>query len=470
MDDNKIEKIRELCSKYNYRALVYAHYPHKNYWNMNFTEEDYKKSLLLLEKDNNPLMLYVHIPFCKIQCFYCCCHTCITNDYQEIKEYMKHLYKELDLLIDFLKKNSIKPNIKEIHLGGGSPTILNETDFNELIEKISKIADIPNIREFSIEIDPRFVNKDKLIYYSKKGINRISFGIQDFDLNVQKAINRVQEETLLAPLMTPEIRSYFPNGINFDMLCGLPNQTTETIKKTFDTLLKFSPDRVCFSYLGFFPEHAKHQLMMIDGKNNRPTKLPEGFEKMMIFLTGAEILMKNGYYRTGYDHFAKATDEVAESLKSGKMKWNSLGVTTGDYADTIAIGANATSTVKNCYSQDKYYKEGYTEDIELGKLPVYRGYVLNNDELIRREVIQLIRNYGKINYTELGEKLKIDFNDYFKDEIKALKPFEQDGLLTTSEDGFAISDIGMEFVLYVCGVFDKFSSKKEKKEPTEIDD
>jgi oxygen-independent coproporphyrinogen III oxidase len=463
MDENKIKKIKELCSKYNYRARVYAHYPHKDFWNMDFNEDDYKKSLLQLKDKNkdSSAMLYVHIPFCKIQCFYCCCHTCIPEDYKEIRNYLDYLFKEFDLLHDFFKENSINPNIREIHIGGGSPTILTKDDFNALIEKIGTIVDLKNIREFSLEIDPRFIDKDKLKYYSTKGINRVSFGIQDFDPDVQKAINRVQPPEILEKILTPDVRNYFSHGINFDMLCGLPNQTVESTKRTFETLLKFSPDRVCFSYLGFFPKHAKHQLIMIDGKNGRPTKLPDYIETKMIFLKGTEMLMNSGYTRTGYDHFAKSTDNLTESLKKGKMTWNSLGVTTGDYSNTIAVGGNATGTIGNAYSQDLYYKEGYIEELEKGKLPVYRGYVLNEDDLKRREVIQLIRNYGKINYHELGEKLNIDFKEYFKEEIMSLKEFADDGILIYDENGFEITEIGMEFILYVCMKFDNFLKNNE---------
>lgn len=464
MDDKKIKKLRELISKYNYKVLVYAHYPHKNYWQVDFPESKFKESLLLLanERKDYPLMLYVHIPFCNVQCFYCTCHSCLPDSYNEIKNYLEYLYKEFDLMIDFFNKNSIKPNIKEIHIGGGSPTILKKEDFDRLMEKISLLADLKNIREFSIEIDPRFVSKDMMKYYSEKGINRISFGIQDFDLNVQKAINRVQPESIVKKLMTPEIRNYFSQGINFDMLVGLPNQTVESIKKTIEALLKLSPDRVCFSYLGFFPEHAKHQLIMIDGKNGRPARLPDEYERRLIFLAGAEMLINNGYIRTGYDHFAKATDELIDSLKQRKMKWNALGVTTGDYSDTLAIGASSTNTIGNYYSQNLYYKEGYIERIKENKFPVYKGYVLDDDDIKRREVVQSIRNFLRLDYDEMSKRLGIDFKEYFKDEISKLKEFVEDGIISLNGNGFDVTEIGIEFVLYICRIFDKYIMENKK--------
>jgi len=458
MDDKFKKKIKELLEKYSNKTFMYIEYPHKSFWSKDFSEEEFKKALLLLgsEKKDSPLMLYVHIPYCKIQCFYCTCHTCIMNDYKEVKEYLGYLYKEMQIIKEFLEKNSIKPNFKEVHIGGGSPTILNEEDFNILIDKIDSLVNIKNLREFSLEIDPRFVDKEKLRYYSSEGINRISFGIQDFELDVQKAINRVQPVDMVEKLMTSEIRKWFSHGINFDILCGLPNQTTETIKRTFETIVRLSPDRVCFNYLDFSPKYAKHQMIMIDGKNGRPLSLPNEYERKMIFLTGSEVLLKNEYVKIGYDHFAIASDEVVKSLVEGKLKWNALGVTTGDYSDVIAVGPNSTSTIGNYYSQNLYFNEGYYDKLKNGNLPIYRGYELNKDDLIRREVIQTIRNFGVINYQELGEKLKIDFKKYFMNEIESLKEFEKDGILIQNQEGFKITKVGKEFVLYVCSKFDKY--------------
>ncbi len=471
MEETTKKKIKRLMEKYNYRTYVYAEYPHKSYWTKEFYEDMYKKALLTLgsEKKDSPLMLYIHIPFCKIQCFYCTCHTYITNDYQKVKDYLDSLYKELALLKDFFNENSIKPNFTEIHIGGGSPTLLKEEEFDVLIKNISELVEINKLREFSLEIDPRTIDKERLRYYSKKGINRISFGIQDFESDVQKAINRVQPFELVEKLMTPEIRNIFSHGINLDILCGLPNQTTETIKRTFEKIIHLSPDRVCYSFLGFFPEYAKHQYLMFDGKNGRPNRLPDKYERRIMFMTGVEMLLKNGYIRTGYDHFTKSTDEIVESLKKGKMRWNALGITTGDYRDIIAIGACSTNTIGKYYSQNLYYNEGYIEAVNEMKFPVYKGYVLNEEEIIRREVIQTIRNYGKINYDEMGKKLKIDFKKYFKKELEGLEGFEKDGILKKDDAGFEITDLGIEFVLFVCGNFDSFL--KDNKIPlTQVDD
>ncbi|MBR9705314.1 oxygen-independent coproporphyrinogen III oxidase [Candidatus Pacearchaeota archaeon] len=455
MDETYLKK---LLDKYDYRSFVYAEYPHKSHWKETFSDDDFKDSLLTFkeEKKDSPLMFYVHIPFCNVQCFYCTCHTCITSKYEEIKEYLNYLYKEIDLIKDFLNKNEIKLNVKEIHIGGGSPTLLNESDFDTLINKIQSIIDLDNLREFSIEIDPRNISEEKLVYYRKKGINRISFGIQEFDKSVQKAINRIQPVEVVEKLLTQNIRNLFPHGINFDILVGLPNQTIDSITKTFDTIVKLSPDRICYSYLGFFPKYSKHQLVMVDGKNGRPTTLPNNIEKRLMFLKGAQILENNNYVRVGFEHFAKKTDQVVKALKEGKLKWNALGITTGDYTDVLAIGASGSNTLGKYYSQNNYLKEGYYEKLNENKFPIFKGYILNKDDEIRRDVAQYIRNYNKLDYKFIEDKHNIKFNEYFKSEIEKFNEFEKDKILTITDCGFEITEIGREFVLFVCGIFDKY--------------
>ena len=219
------------------------------------------------------------------------------------------------------------PNFTEIHLGGGSPNVLRNTDFRALIDRLGSLADMKNIKEFSIEIDPREVTEDKLLFYHECGVNRLSFGIQDFDPDVQKAINRVQPPELVEKLLTDKVRRSFDKGINFDLLCGLPLQTTESIRRTLDQVVKLAPDRICFNYLHYSPKFAKHQQLMIDGKNGRPTRLPDLYERKMIFNEALSVLLDNGYVRTGYEHFAKPNDEVVRALLDKKLHWNSLGVT-----------------------------------------------------------------------------------------------------------------------------------------------
>jgi len=310
------EMDEKLVRKYNYKAFMYTEYPHKKYWSQNFNGENFKAVLksFFSSGQDVPVLLYVHMPYCHKQCYFCTCRVEISLDYEDVKNYLKVLCREIELFSEFFDKNAITPNFKEIHLGGGSPTYIYPKEFEELLGKLRSIADLKNLDEFSIEIDPRRVKKDRLEYYYEKGINRISFGVQDFDLEVQKAVNRVQPAKLTESLLTPEIRALFKNGINFDIICGLPRQTRESMRKTMQKVVELSPDRICINYLDFAPQFNQHQLLM------PLSEIPDGYERKLLFLEALEVLSSSGYIRTGYDHFAKPTDDVAKAMEKKKRK------------------------------------------------------------------------------------------------------------------------------------------------------
>ena len=454
-----------LAKKYNHDAFMYVEYPHKSFWSEKFNERDFKAGLrsLFLKDKNAPLMLYVHIPYCKRQCFYCTCHTMITNDYERIKNYLNLLFLEIDLFRKFFEENSIIPNFTEVHLGGGSPTILQEKEFGQLIEKLQSIVDIKKLSEFSIEIDPREVNIEKIKFYHSRGIDRLSFGIQDFDLDVQKAINRVQPPELIEKLLTPEVRKLFKKGINFDIICGLPLQSRESIRRTFEKIVKISPDRICFNYLHFSPKFAKHQMIMFDGRDGRPSEVPNLYTRKMLFTEVLNILVSSGYVRTGYDHFAKPDDEVAKAMRNKTMRWNALGVTAGRYSDVIGIGPHSYSTIGNYYSQNVYELPVYEAAVTKGRFPIYRGYKLNKDDMIRREVIQALRNFFFIDFKDIEKKYDIDFRKYFKKEIISLAEFVKDGIAELSDEKITITELGQQFTNVVCMNFDAYLEKTPSK-------
>ena len=243
--DSDMTQLNQLLKKYTNIYSMYVEYPHKSVWTADLGDAALGGALgNLFSKDKNaPLLLYVHIPFCPTQCFYCTCHTYLTRNYERVREYLRQLYSEVDLYRGIFDKCGVKPAFREIHLGGGSPGMLHKEEFDRLLEKLGSVADLKNLSEFSIEVDPRAANVEMLRYYHEKGINRISLGVQDFDPDVQKAINRVQPAELVENLLTPEIRRYF-HGINFDIMWGLPKQTRATFKKTIETTIRLSPDRI----------------------------------------------------------------------------------------------------------------------------------------------------------------------------------------------------------------------------------
>ena len=411
-------KMKELTKKYGTTGFMYTEYPHKRFWSKN----DITHSL-----SANESMLYVHITYCPKLCYFCTCHMSITNDYSKIKHYLEYLYKEIKLV------ELLEPNIKEIHLGGGSPTMLNKDDFRKLVAKLNELIAF-ELDEFAIEIDPRTVDRDLINFYADIGINRISFGIQDFDIKVQEAVNRIQPVACIENLLVPEIRNRFKNGVNFDIICGLPKQTVDTMRDTCYEIIRLSPDRICLNYLHYSPEMAKHQKLMGD--------LPDFIQRKELFTEALEVLTLGGYIRTGYDHFAKPTDANAKATIDGSVVWNSMGTTPGRVKDVIGIGVSSISSINNHYFQNFYELSDYEAALDNGKFPIYRGYTLNEDDILRRNIIQSLRNYFTVDI--------IDFHD----ELKVLKEFEQDGIITLS--GTTITIIQPEYANLVCRVFDKF--------------
>lgn len=450
----------------NTNAFMYTEYPHKSFWSTQMKDSDYRSALLELIKNEpkTPFLLYVHILYCTELCWFCTCHIGeITKSQDKRKKYLEMLYSEIELLRNFFDEHSLTPNFTEIHLGGGSPTDLSMPDFDRLIEALKSIVNIKNLSEFSIEIDPRHTTPEMLRYYHGKGINRISMGIQDFNPEVQKAINRIQPVGLVENLMTDETNMLFPNGINFDIICGLPHQTIETIKKTADECIRLSPDRICLNYLHLAPEFSKHQNLMSDGKYGRPNNLPDYYERKEIFSAALETLTKGGYIRTGYDHFAKPTDSVAKAMAEGKMQWNALGVTAGRYDSVIGVGVHSYSTIGNYYFQNEYKVPNYQEALSQNLFPIFRGHKLSQDDLIRRDVIQTLRSFFSIDFKSVDTKYKINFENYFSAELAALSDYTKDGLVEIKNRSIVATEKGHQFTNTICYVFDQYKKVEKHK-------
>lgn len=453
--------IIELMKKYNDDLFpMYVEFPHKSFWSEKLKEEDYKNALKNLfstdYKKKAPLLLYVHIPYCPKQCWFCICYSKVTKDYEQVKRYLDYLFREIDMLKKFFDENGITPNFHDIHLGGGSPTYLKEEDFDSLIEKLKSIVDFKNIREFTIEIDPRAVTGETLKYYHSKGINRISLGIQDFDPEVQKAVNRIQPVELIEKLLTPEIRKNF-SGVNFDILCGLPRQTRESFRKTIETVIKLSPDRICNVFVTYATSYRKHQKLI------KEKEVPDIYERTILFYESVQTLIKNGYVRIGFDHFAKSTDQLAKAFSNKSIHWNGLGYRAGEFMDTIGIGTSSASRVTPYYYSQNYYELPlYEKAIDEGKLPIYRGYKMNSNDVIRREIIHTMRSFFSLDFHKIEQLYNIKFKEYFKKELKTLQIFEKDNLLNVSDDMIDITELGKYFIYQICQVFDTYIPYKSK--------
>ena len=445
-----------LLKKYDIYAFDYIEYPHKSFW---IREIEQKKIINRLENliiNQTPTMLYVHIPFCEQLCTFCICHRQITSDSSIAMKYLNEsLFLEIDLMKSISKRLKKNFNFREIYFGGGSPTFLNEDEFTILKKKLSEIINFKDLNQFSIEIDPRRVKEDRLHYYSAMGADKLSFGVQDFNYDVQKNINRIQPVSLLENLLTKSVRSKF-KSINFDLLVGLPGQTLSSIRSTMLEVVKLKPNRIALAYLAYNPEYHPHQRHMMTKK-----LLPDFYERKELFVEAIDILLSSKYLRTGFEHFALPDDDVSVSLKKKKIYYNSFGATTGECTSILALGRSSYSTIgEDLYYQNHYNQNDYQSKLENNMVPVERGWCLDKDTILRREIIKDIRTYFTIDKNNISNKYQIDFDKYFVKEINNLKPFFNDELMFIQNEKVCLTEIGKHFANLIGSNFDVFINSK----------
>lgn len=446
-----VERVRSILNKYRIKKIVwYPDYPEKVHWTKPFGLADFEGGLRNFHAQPTSL-LYLHMPYCPKQCLFCNCKTVIDTNYRNVEIYLEWLYKEIKIHVDFCQKNGIDPHIGEVHFGGGSPTFMNQKDFATLVDKIKPLTAFDNLSEVSIEIDPRHVKPHEMAFYHDMGINRISFGIQDFDEEVQKAVDRFQPDLVIARLLTPEIRKMFPNGVNFDVICGLPKQTRESFLQTLKKVIEFSPDRISLLTMNMTPLTASHQLLMPQDK------IPGALEAKVFLFDAIERLTACGYVRTAFDHFAKPEDSVTKAKAEGKMAWGSFGPTVGRYQDVLGIGNSGISRLGPRHSaQNVYEVDTWKKMLAAGRFPVLRGHILSDDDLIRRDVTQWLRAYPSIKYEDINKKHNINFREYFFKEFDKLSEFYKDGLIELNQDGFETTEFGGLFADFIAETFDAY--------------
>ncbi len=443
-----------LLKKYDVYAYDYTDYPHKSYWSEDLGDKDYRNTLksIFLDKNHAPALFYIHVPFCKKLCYYCICHKEIAPSYDKVLKYFEnYLYVEIDMLRRLFEENSLRPNFKEIYIGGGTPTLLEEKEFDRLMALVGSFCDIKNMNRFCIEIDPRVCSVERLKYYAKKGVTTISIGVQDLDINVQRAINRTQSPEMIEKLLSPEIRKTF-SSINFDLLIGLPNQTRTSIRKTMEKVISMAPDRISMTYFHYAPKFYPHMK-----KLKERGLLPDSVEKKHIFAEGLDAITKNGYVRTGFEHFAKPGDVVAEAVRMNKANYTSLGAVSGDCCSVVAVGRSGHGMLGDSYLfQNHYEQEQYGIALSRGKFPIYRGHKMSADDVLRRDIIKGLRTYFVINIPEVENRINTHFSEYFSAELDVLNEFIKDGLAVLTREELKITERGKHFSGLIASIFDKY--------------
>ncbi len=445
---------RDLIKKYDRPGPRYTSYPPATEFTESVTEEDYKKKLLESNKRKTPLSLYFHIPFCESGCYYCGCNIIISHRKGIERPYLERVYKEMDMLVPLIDKSR---KVVQLHWGGGTPNYLDSQEIEEFMGEIRKRFEFDEDAEISIEIDPRYATDEQLETIRRVGFNRISMGLQDLDERVQRAVNRIQPYSLMVDIMR-KLRDLGFQSINIDLIYGLPYQTRESFERTVEKVIELDPDRVAvysFAYVPWVKPIQKH----ID-----PKTLPSPEEKLNILEMVIEKFQDAGYVYIGMDHFAKPTDELAIAQKEGKLWRNFQGYTTKKGVELIGIGATSIGMLYDSYFQNYKTLRDYNNAIDSGRLATFRGYILNDDDFIRREVIMDIMCNLGVEFEKIEKMFNIKFEDYFEKELEELKELEEDGLIEIKNRKIKITPVGRMLIRNVAMVFDVYlRNKKELK-------
>jgi len=445
----------DILKKYHQDLVFnYSEYPTKDHWDFNYNHKNYKDSILEwfpLNKDKK-IFFYVHIPFCEQLCWFCTCSKIITKDKDKVSSYLKYLNKEIDILFDILQKNKIKLNVSTVFFGGGSPTILSKSQLLELVTKLKGLFDWSGVEQFTIETDPRRVDEDRLIFNSEVcGANRISFGMQDLDPEVQRRVNRIQPVELFEKLLTERVRAAYKE-IAVDLLIGQPGQTVKTMSKTCDELLKLKPTLIQLSLMAFKPWVAKYQVQMLS-----EGPLPDFFERKALLDVIHEKLRGAGYIRSGFECYSIPESPMTKAFEVGDTHYGASGHQTGARVNFLAVGSSSMSNLGfDYYAQNFYDLESYKACLDKGNLPVFRGMKLSEDDKIRQHATQQIRSFFELDFSDFNKRFNITFIEYFKSEIKELIEFEKDKLIIINQNNIQLTILGQDFVQRIMNVFDKY--------------
>lgn len=438
----------EMLRKFDVPGPRYTSYPTADRFVEAFTEDSYKQALEQRRVGGMalPLSIYIHIPFCEALCFYCACNKIITKNHDRGAEYLRYLSREIDLHIEHLGTGQA---ITQLHLGGGSPTFFTDDELSQLMSMLRRGFVLPPDGEYSIEVDPRTVDDKRLEHLAALGFNRLSFGVQDFDAEVQKAVHRIQPAEQVFALAETARRLKF-DSVNVDLIYGLPKQTPESFARTLTQIAELKPDRIALYAYAHLPERFKPQ------RRISATELPAAPAKIAMLSDAISTFIDAGYVYVGMDHFALPDDALAIAKRQGRLHRNFQGYSTQPDCDLIGLGVSAIGRIGATYSQNAKTLSEYYDYIDRGHFPVVRGLALSRDDLVRRTVIMALMCQGRLQYESIELAYLIDFKTYFATELAALKELESTGLVELDDNGIQVTDTGWFFVRAVAMQFDRY--------------
>ena len=439
----------ELLRRFDVSGPRYTSYPTADRFVEAFAPTQYEQALGQRAEGlgaATPLSVYVHVPFCESVCYYCACNKVITKHHERATEYLQALEQEMALLHDRLRAH---PALSQLHLGGGSPTFLSDAELSQLMDMLRRHFRIAPGAEISIEVDPRTVDAQRLAHLRALGFNRLSYGVQDFDPDVQRAVHREQSLQSVQALMAAA-RSLGFESINVDLIYGLPLQTPESFTRTVNQVAALRPDRIALYGYAHLPQRFKPQ------RRIAAESLPAAADKLSMLSGAISGFLGHGYSYIGMDHFALPTDSLAVAKRQGRLHRNFQGYSTQPDCDLLGLGPSAISRVGPHYAQNAKTLPEYYDALRQGQLPVQRGLVLTRDDLVRRAVIMALMCQGRVEFESIELAHLIKMPEYFKNELARLQQLQEDGLVRLEAQAIQVTPLGWYFVRAVAMVFDRY--------------
>ncbi|MFG6413721.1 oxygen-independent coproporphyrinogen III oxidase [Roseateles sp. DC23W] len=405
-----------------------------------------------------PLSVYVHIPFCEQLCYYCACNKIITKHHERAQPYLAALAVEMDLVAQALGASAggVAP-VSQLHLGGGSPTFLSDAELTVLMDALRQRFKLLTGAELSIEVDPRTVDGQRLAHLRRLGFNRLSFGVQDFDPSVQKAVHRSQPHEQVAQLMQHARELGFAS-ISVDLIYGLPQQTPASFARTIAQVAELRPDRIAMYAYAHLPQRFKPQRRIV------AELLPPAGDKLAMLSGAISALLGEGYAYIGMDHFALPDDPLAIAKRQGLLHRNFQGYSTQPDCDLIGLGVSSISRVGATYAQNAKTLAEYEDALNQRQLPVQRGLALTRDDLLRRAVIMALMCQGRLEFESIAASYLVDVPRYFAAEFERLEPLAAQGLVELEPDALQVTPLGWYFVRAVAMVFDRYLQADASRE------
>ncbi|AGP46642.1 oxygen-independent coproporphyrinogen III oxidase [Serratia plymuthica] len=432
-----------LIQKYNYSGPRYTSYPTALEFNQSYDEAAFQSAAARYPE--RPLSLYVHIPFCHKLCYFCGCNKLVTRQTHKADEYLAVLAREIAERAPLFAGRKVG----QMHWGGGTPTYLSKSQISRLTAMLRQHFDFLPDAEMSIEVDPREIELDVLDHLRSEGFNRLSMGVQDFDKEVQRLVNREQDEEFIFALIARAKALGF-NSTNIDLIYGLPKQTPESFAFTLERVAELSPDRLSVFNYAHLPSLFAAQRKIKDAD------LPSAQQKLDILQQTIASLTESGYQFIGMDHFARPDDELAVAQREGKLHRNFQGYTTQGDSDLLGLGVSAISMLGDSYAQNQKELKTYYSSVEAQGNALWRGLTMTEDDCLRREVIKTLICNFQLGYRAIEQQFAIDFAAYFAEDLQLLAPFERDGLVERDERGIRVTPRGRLLIRNICMCFDLY--------------